>query len=36
VPLYLMYPANGGEPEVLPQILTEGLVVEAAQKATAS
>lgn len=36
VPLYLMYPANGGEPEVLPQILTEGLVVDAAQKATAS
>ncbi len=36
VPLYLMYPANGGEPQVLPQILTEGLVVDAARKAAAS
>jgi thiol:disulfide interchange protein DsbD len=36
VPLYLMYPANGGEPQVLPQILTEGLVVDAAQKAAAT
>jgi thiol:disulfide interchange protein DsbD len=33
VPLYLMYPANGGDPEVLPQILTEGTVVDAAKKA---
>jgi thiol:disulfide interchange protein len=36
VPLYLMYPAGDGEPQVLPQILTEGLVVEAAQKAAAT
>lgn len=27
VPLYLLYPPGGGEPEVLPQILTEGMVV---------
>jgi thiol:disulfide interchange protein DsbD len=36
VPLYLMYPADGGEPQVLPQILTEGIVVDAAKKAAAS
>ena len=36
VPLYLMYPADGGDPQVLPQILTEGLVVDAAQKAAAT
>jgi thiol:disulfide interchange protein len=36
VPLYLMYPAGGGDPAVLPQILTEGAVVDAAQKAAAS
>ncbi|HZC17925.1 MAG TPA: protein-disulfide reductase DsbD domain-containing protein [Caulobacteraceae bacterium] len=35
VPLYLMYPANGGEAQVLPQILTEGIVVDAAKKAAA-
>lgn len=28
VPLYLYYPANGGPPQVLPQILTEGLVLD--------
>jgi thiol:disulfide interchange protein len=33
VPLYLMYPANGGDPQVLPQILTEGAVVDAAKRA---
>jgi len=37
VPLYLMYPgtggpAAGGEPAVLPQILTEGTIVEAVDK----
>jgi thiol:disulfide interchange protein len=33
VPLYLLYPARGsGEPAVLPQILTEGAVVEALDK----
>jgi len=29
VPLYVVYPRNGGEPRVLPQILTPGLVVQA-------
>jgi thiol:disulfide interchange protein DsbD len=29
VPLYLYYPAGGGEPRVLPQLLTPGLVAEA-------
>jgi hypothetical protein len=29
VPLYLVYPADGGEPEVLPQLLTEGQTGEA-------
>jgi len=29
VPLYLVYDAKGGEPQVLPQILTEGGVVSA-------
>lgn len=29
VPLYLLYPAGRGEPEVLPQLLTEGLVLQA-------
>ncbi|MFH5924165.1 protein-disulfide reductase DsbD family protein [Roseomonas xinghualingensis] len=29
VPLYLFYPARGGEPVVLPQILTEAMVIEA-------
>ncbi len=28
VPLYLYYPADGGEPQVLPQILSESLVRE--------
>ena len=36
VPLYLMYPASGAEPEVLPQILTEGIVADAARKAAAA
>ena len=30
VPLYLLYPAAGGPPQVLPSILTEGLVLKAA------
>ena len=34
VPLYLMYPAKGGEAEVLPQLLTESMVVDAARKAS--
>lgn len=29
VPLYLLYPPGGGAPRVLPQILTEGVVLEA-------
>jgi thiol:disulfide interchange protein DsbD len=29
VPLYVFYPADGGAPTVLPQILTEGLVLQA-------
>ena len=33
VPLYLLYPANGGEPKVLPQLLTEGLVKQALEDA---
>jgi thiol:disulfide interchange protein DsbD len=36
VPLYLMYPAKGGEPAVLPQILTEGGVLAAANQAAGS
>ena len=35
VPLYLLYPADGGAPRILPQILTEGLVVEALEGAAA-
>ena len=27
VPLYLMYGTNGGEPVLLPQILTPGIVL---------
>ncbi|MEE4638271.1 MAG: protein-disulfide reductase DsbD domain-containing protein [Wenzhouxiangella sp.] len=29
VPLYVVYPRNGGQPRVLPQVLTPGLVVDA-------
>ena len=36
VPLYLMYGAGGREPEVLPQLLTEGIVVRAADRAAAA
>ena len=36
VPLYLMYGAKGGEPVVLPQLLTEGAVLDALKKAAAS
>lgn len=35
VPLYLLYPAGGGEPRVLPQLLTEGTVVRALQETSA-
>src|SRR5690606_27510252 len=34
VPLYLMYPADvDGDPEVLPQILTKGIVLDAMDRA---
>jgi thiol:disulfide interchange protein DsbD len=29
VPLYLFFPAGGGAPTVLPQVLTEGIVLRA-------
>lgn len=35
VPLYLVYPASGGEPEVLPQVLSPALVVKALDRAAA-
>jgi thiol:disulfide interchange protein len=31
VPLYLWYPAGGGAPEILPQVLTSAMLVERAQ-----
>jgi len=33
VPLYLLYPANSGEPEVLPIVLTRSGLVEALEAA---
>ena len=33
VPVYVVYPANGAPPEVLPEILTESVVLEALKKA---
>ena len=35
VPLYVVYPKNGGAPVILPQLLTEGMVIEAIEKAGA-
>ncbi|RAK57728.1 protein-disulfide reductase DsbD family protein [Phenylobacterium deserti] len=35
VPLYLVYGADGGEPKILPAILTEGLVLRALDAASA-
>ena len=35
VPLYVVYPKSGGQPVILPQLLTEGLVIEAIEKAGA-
>jgi len=35
VPLYLVYPASGGEPAVLPQMLSPGVVVKAIKQAAA-
>lgn len=34
LPMYLVYPANGGPPKVLPQVLTPGIVVSALQAAS--
>jgi len=34
VPLYLVYPAGGGEPELLPQLLTPGTVEAALARAS--
>ncbi|CAN5276360.1 thioredoxin family protein [soil metagenome] len=33
VPLYLVYPKGSGAPAILPQLLTEGLVIEAVENA---
>ncbi len=35
VPLYVVYPKTGAAPVILPQLLTEGLVIEAIEKAGA-
>ena len=32
VPLYVLYPRNGGEPRVLPQVLTPQLVIQALER----
>ncbi|KJV47791.1 cytochrome C biogenesis protein [Pantoea sp. BL1] len=34
LPMYLVYPADGGPPKVLPQVLTPGIVVNALQAAS--
>jgi thiol:disulfide interchange protein len=36
VPLYLVYGKDGGAPQVLPQLLTSGLVAEALDTAAKS
>ena len=33
VPLYVLYPRGSGEPRILPQILTPGLVLQALDQA---
>ena len=33
VPVYVVLPANGGAPEVLPELLTQGTVLEALERA---
>jgi thiol:disulfide interchange protein DsbD len=35
VPLYLLYPAGGGAPQVLPEVLTEGILLRALEAAGA-
>ncbi len=34
LPLYVVYPADGGKPVVLPQVLTPGIVITALQQAS--
>jgi thiol:disulfide interchange protein DsbD len=34
VPLYLLYPAGQGAPAILPQILTEGILLSALRAST--
>ena len=36
VPLYLVYPAGGGEPEVLPPLLTRKIVIQSVERAVNS
>lgn len=36
VPLYLVYPAKGGDPQILPQLLTGDIVAEALDRAAGS
>ena len=31
VPVYVLYPGDGSGPQLLPEVLTEGLVLEALQ-----
>jgi thiol:disulfide interchange protein DsbD len=33
VPVYVVYPANGGAPELLPEVLTPSLVIQALNRA---
>ena len=35
VPFYIVYPADGGEGEVLPTVLTDGIVIDALRRAAA-
>jgi thiol:disulfide interchange protein DsbD len=34
LPLYVVYPADGGAPKVLPQVLTPAIVVDALNQAS--
>jgi len=36
VPVYVMYPAGGGQPKVLPELLTESLVLNAIEEVSQS
>lgn len=36
LPLYVVYPANGGKPEVLPQVLTPQVVITALNHAVSA